>query len=132
MTAPRDQLSATVVNLLRMHKHAAFSLPAPEERERLGTIRDRIGHSTVAQFQFDGILVQRERLGTEYVTDGHWWSMEERAHAYLHENYERPTATPCGCTNGIQTVTAGEEYTCQNENCTETFGPDTAREVING
>jgi hypothetical protein len=132
MTDSREQLSVTVVNLLRMHKLAAFSLPAPEERERLGAIRECIGDSTVAQFQVDGILVQRERLGPEYVTDGHWWSMEERAYEYLHENYERPTTTPCGCSNGIQTITAGEEYTCRNDACSETFGPDTAREVIHG
>jgi hypothetical protein len=39
--------------------------------------------------------------------------------------------TPCGCSTGIRTLEAGETYSCTNDDCDETFGRETAMEVMN-
>jgi hypothetical protein len=133
MAGPPATLNPGQVTMLRMNKYAAFQLPAPDNGVRISCLEDRIGHQLVYRFRSAGIVVPVGDIGDEHPdSDGQYWAMSADSHAYLHENYDEPTGTPCGCSSGFRTVTAGEEYTCQNENCTETFGPDTAREVING
>lgn len=120
----------TVVNLLRTHKAAAFKLPEPDDGIRLEELRDRIGHALVYRFREWDIIQRGDPLGDDDEYEGHWWYTNRTAYAYLHENYDEPTLTPCGCSNGVRCVTAGEVYTCQNDNCDETFGRETAEEVV--
>lgn len=120
----------TVVNLLRHHKPAAFALPAPDERVRLVELKDAIGHATLYRFRAHGIVECGDRLDADVEYEGHWWRTNPTVYEYLHENYDEPTLTPCGCSNGIQCVEAGEVYTCQNDDCEETFDRETALEVV--
>jgi hypothetical protein len=120
----------TAINLLRSYKMEAFKLPAPDERTRLSDLRDAIGHDLVYRFRAHDILERGDPLGDDVEFEGHWWHTNRTAYAYLHENYDEPTLTPCGCSNGIQCVEAGEVYTCQNDDCSETFDRETAEEVV--
>jgi hypothetical protein len=121
------------INLLKMNRGDAARLPDADEAVTHATLRERIGHATLSKFNAAGVVTKARSLADdpEYESDGHLWTVPAGVAAWIEQNVDS-TMTPCGCSTGIRTVTAGETYTCRNDECNETFDRETALEVVNG
>lgn len=116
--------------LLETHLADAFRLPEPSETFRYNTMANELagGMSLVKKFSEHAVIERAERVETG---DGFYWRTNPDMYRWLVDRKTPPETTPCGCSTGTRTLTAGETYTCTNPECDIRFDYETALEVHN-
>lgn len=108
---------------LQLHPDAAHELPEPDENWQWKDVD--IEDSLLAQFSARDIIQKENRTWQCWT-----WTTPRHVHEYIQSQIQIPdiTTAECGHT-GIHNL-GDDRYTCANEDCEETFGRETAREVI--
>jgi len=131
----RSEQSAPYASLLTYNREMALSLPAPDEDFALA--ESSLSLSSIKRLEKAGVVrrLDRERVsdngGQDYLR---WrWETTEPAYEWIQRHFDTDApecpAEDCHST-GVRCLEPQERYACSNDDCAETFGPETARELI--
>ena len=128
-TPRHSEVSRRVAAYLQHRPAVAAALPAPSETWTFREVAlDREAHAKLNKhdaIESDG--QDRDRDDRQRI---HTWRTRPETHAFI-QRVVLPIdgLAPCGH-SGVRTIEPGECYTCCRDDCEETFGPATAREVL--
>ncbi|WP_181693263.1 hypothetical protein [Natronomonas sp. LN261] len=133
-TEPGRHIEQDFANMLRYNREMAMKLP---DAERTFALQEtNLSKSELQKLHQAGAIdrVERERSVCETgVTYRRWrWQTVDRVAAWIEDYFDDAPECPgedCYST-GVRCLEPRERYTCSNDGCTETFGPDVARELI--
>lgn len=116
-------------SILDRYAQEALELPGPHATYELHDVVDEVlDYGAFQIFRQMGLIkVSRKQTRDDpqvYHTDG-------EKYRWIKANLERPTTFPCGH-RGVRTLVARKEYTCRDDDCDAVYGPDRAREVLQG
>jgi hypothetical protein len=122
MSTPQ-QVGRTAAATLMGRPDAALKLPPASDGAWL---RADIGieQSALSAFHQAGAI---EAVGSD--GNRNRWQTKQGVAEWVEDKIAGRTTTPCGCSTGIRTIEPGT-YTCRNDDCDETFGRETAEEVV--
>lgn len=122
----RDNLAPNgLYQILRSNQYAAKQLPQPGEAWDTSSVPDELG-AAIKRFAASDAI---QCVGRVEERASNMRRYETTPAAYrIAQDLDLTTAS-CGHT-GVQTIEAGEVYTCGHEDCDNTFGRDVAEEVL--
>jgi len=131
--APRTVVGELASTLL-YNREMAVKLPAPGESFALQ--ESELTQSELQRLQELGAIKRVDReycrsdSGSRYTRSR--WQTVAHVHEWVEAQFgDVPECPGKGCrATGIRCLEPGERYSCTNESCPETFGPETATELI--
>lgn len=108
---------------LRSYQAAAVALPHPDETWEAREVDDELTRQ-LKRFNARGIIEIAERSRPHRYK----WQTKRSVWPVVQQFRDQGNWTPCGH-KGIRNLGDGE-FSCCNDNCEETFGRETAEEVV--
>ena len=124
----RGQLSQGQKKAMRRFDNDALKLPPNPEEWKAKEVG--IGHGALSVFHQSGIVETVGRYNTENGDARHLWRTKPGMVEWVDDNIAVLPRTPCGCSTGFRTISAGETYSCTNDDCDIRFDRETAEELV--
>jgi len=133
-TPTNRRIERNFASLLRHNREMAMKFPDAEQTFALQEVG--LSKSELQKLHQDGAIdrVERERsvcaTGAEY---RRWrWQTVDRVADWVDDYFgDVPECPAEDCySTGVRCLEPRERYACSNDDCGETFGPETARELI--
>ena len=131
----RSERSAPYASLLTHNREMALALPAAEEDFALAEVS--LSQSELKRLETAGVI---RRLDRERVSDNNgqiyvrWrWETTEPAYEWIQRYFDAdaPECPGDEChSTGVRCLDPQERYCCVDDDCQATFGPETAKELI--